>query len=630
MEAARNAGVTQAKPAPYGQACINCSQAKCRCVLRVAGGGPCERCHRLGKECIPIERVKRRTRQKASSRDSSNIINNTNSNNNNNNNRNSRSNRSSRIANIEGKLDDLVSLLQVHQEPVQQMPLPVRGSTDTVPVTASGSEGSKGAHNWHTRSATATATADKTQLPPPSTAQPNGYDLLPADAEKCLEEFRAEHLHFFPFLEISSTTTAWQFQQDKPLLWLVIIAVCARSPMPQADIIIKIREMIATQLLIQGQRNLDLLLGILTYMTWSQNLTSGRLQLSLMANMAWSLATDLRINTVMTEEGSHSLGCTTPFPNPKATAYKPRTHEDRRALLGCYITTSSISAMLRYDQVRWSPVMEEAAEALSTSNERLEDHLIVALARVTRVAEKATRTVRRSAQQPQHRADSSIDHIEALQASLAQVKSGIPTDLLQNGVLLSYLYNAQISIYELALLPPPVSASTSARPVRFKKLKYLDSCVEATKLSLENYLYFDVNAYIALPCSVMFHFGRSLQVLYWLSLVDEPGWDHSAVQERADVLDYNARIAERIEQAGVIFNSKGGRANYQVFSSAAAILRKTSGVWSQMLQKVGGSHRVASQSTTAANSSTEVVFDPLFSELLDDNWAIEMLGPYEQ
>jgi hypothetical protein len=30
------------QPAPYGRACVSCSQAKCKCIIR-AGGGRCER-----------------------------------------------------------------------------------------------------------------------------------------------------------------------------------------------------------------------------------------------------------------------------------------------------------------------------------------------------------------------------------------------------------------------------------------------------------------------------------------------------------------------------------------------------------------------------------------------------------
>lgn len=79
-------------PAGYGRSCTNCSRAKCRCILR-PGGDVCERCHRLGKECHQMISQRKRAVKKASS---------------------------SRTAQLEEKLDDLVSILrasQQHQSP---------------------------------------------------------------------------------------------------------------------------------------------------------------------------------------------------------------------------------------------------------------------------------------------------------------------------------------------------------------------------------------------------------------------------------------------------------------------------------------------------------------------------------
>ncbi|EPE04488.1 hypothetical protein F503_03550 [Ophiostoma piceae UAMH 11346] len=74
-------------PAPYGRACSNCSRAKCRCIYRQDGNG-CERCYRLKKDCRPSTPVRRRASGKKSS-----------------------SAMLSRTAQLEQKLDGLVSLL---------------------------------------------------------------------------------------------------------------------------------------------------------------------------------------------------------------------------------------------------------------------------------------------------------------------------------------------------------------------------------------------------------------------------------------------------------------------------------------------------------------------------------------
>jgi len=73
-------------PAPYGQACIDCSRAKCKCMRRPAGGS-CQRCLRRGTECRLPTSVRQKGIQALGSQTAS-------------------------TARLEKKLDTLVSLLQ--------------------------------------------------------------------------------------------------------------------------------------------------------------------------------------------------------------------------------------------------------------------------------------------------------------------------------------------------------------------------------------------------------------------------------------------------------------------------------------------------------------------------------------
>lgn len=44
--------VPNRQPAPYGQACVSCARAKCKCIGRIdSTDHTCERCHRLGRQC---------------------------------------------------------------------------------------------------------------------------------------------------------------------------------------------------------------------------------------------------------------------------------------------------------------------------------------------------------------------------------------------------------------------------------------------------------------------------------------------------------------------------------------------------------------------------------------------------
>ncbi|CAK7223716.1 hypothetical protein SBRCBS47491_005302 [Sporothrix bragantina] len=106
-------------PAPYGRACANCSRAKCRCIYR-SNGNDCERCHRLSKECRPSIPVRRKAAASstATKRSSSSTL--------------------SRTAQLEQKLDGLVSLLTAQNKTAT--------ATASIASASSSSNVSNGAH----------------------------------------------------------------------------------------------------------------------------------------------------------------------------------------------------------------------------------------------------------------------------------------------------------------------------------------------------------------------------------------------------------------------------------------------------------------------------------------------------
>lgn len=188
--------------APYGQACVSCSRAKCKCVTRGTNGS-CERCHRLRRECqpsIPVrKRIVRRSAQRATK--------------------------------LEDKLDDLVTLLRAqasagspnagdshvdkvlrtdttagacyaaisHVGPSQQVgetppltpaTIPASGRVPRVGPSASSS-------SIETPCSISSSHASPTNVTIPS----------PLQAEEYLDVFRNYHLHGLPFLHIPPDTT---------------------------------------------------------------------------------------------------------------------------------------------------------------------------------------------------------------------------------------------------------------------------------------------------------------------------------------------------------------------------------------------------------------------------------------
>ena len=97
------------------------------------------------------------------------------------------------------------------------------------------------------------------------------YDAVepsPVDAEEHLTIFHTHKSKYFPFVYIPSTTTAQQLREERPFLWLCIMAIASRSTAQQQVLGSKIRRTLAEEMLLKSEQNLDLLLGLLAYIGW--------------------------------------------------------------------------------------------------------------------------------------------------------------------------------------------------------------------------------------------------------------------------------------------------------------------------------------------------------------------------
>jgi hypothetical protein len=113
--------------------------------------------------------------------------------------------------------------------------------------------------------------------PPPATAQStNGFLASsssvavtpPTRAEKVLHHFRSNYATRTPFLYIPAETTAQQLQHERPFFWSVIRAICAPSLEERYELGLQVRGVLSQQLLVECERSIDLLLGLLAYLGW--------------------------------------------------------------------------------------------------------------------------------------------------------------------------------------------------------------------------------------------------------------------------------------------------------------------------------------------------------------------------
>lgn len=192
------------------------------------------RCRRLDNECRPAESVRRRSWRKP-------VV--------------------SRTARLEEKLDGLVSLIKAGGQSSGAVKTPhemtvedssPHGTYHSVAVLTPPTDGSTGSPNNH---------------------QPYGLldtdsEPSPVEAESYLINFQTCKSKYFPFIYIPSTTTAQDLRQERPFLWLCIMTVGSKSISQQQILGTRIRQTVAQEMVIESEKSIDLLLGLLTFCWW--------------------------------------------------------------------------------------------------------------------------------------------------------------------------------------------------------------------------------------------------------------------------------------------------------------------------------------------------------------------------
>ena len=168
-------------------------------------------------------------------------------------------------------------------------------------------------------------------------------DVSPQEAEECLELFRSHKLKYFQFVHIPITVTAAQLREERPFLWLSILAATVKSATKQQSFGVLLRNMIAERVVAQHQRSFDILLGLLGFLGWATYHFGPHPFMTMYCHLTTAIAQDLAIDKSPPRPSDiHPMACVTRYgfvvKNPPSLV---RTMEERRAVLACYLVTAS-------------------------------------------------------------------------------------------------------------------------------------------------------------------------------------------------------------------------------------------------------------------------------------------------
>lgn len=197
------------------------------------------------------------------------------------------------MAKLEEKLDGLVTLLKSTQERSSSEALPPMNFNTlsnpsrqiAPPNTTSQSPYEKiPEQGWiHLEITNSTASSQPSQTPDGYVPTPDNspaalcypgpplrksLDFTFDEANLLLNQWRDQMAPFFPFIIVPPSLSAKDLQRDRPYLLKSILAVASRDCAQQFALGKWLVRQLAERMVVSGERNLDLLLGLLTYTGW--------------------------------------------------------------------------------------------------------------------------------------------------------------------------------------------------------------------------------------------------------------------------------------------------------------------------------------------------------------------------
>lgn len=391
-----------ASPAPYGHACEACAKSRCKCML-LPDQQACERCHRLNKECRSI--IKKRKRSRSQNVSTISLVDGV----------------ASRTAQLERRLNELEASLRQ----------PATGQGVVLPP--------------HTINSNSPAS-----ISPENAAEEHGVEqpdlqreaqLSTMETEVRLATFRAKNLQWAPFIYMPAEETSATLIRNRPMLWLSIMVTCALEDADGRRLDSLFRKAIAERMIVQSQKSIDLLLGILVYLTWYHHHCRDeggnvRSSLSLLVQLAISLVNDLKRASDQQPQRILNRHLYKHCPETPTQTPPPPTMEERRAFLWCFLASSAISTHLKNDPLRWTMYLESCLRDLEARAEFQGDGILANLVKMQVVIETANAT-RRSEDILPIAGDVGWNptphYIQLLLRQLREMRDSWPAHLRENG-----------------------------------------------------------------------------------------------------------------------------------------------------------------------------------------------------
>ncbi|KAK2777595.1 zn 2cys6 transcription factor, partial [Colletotrichum kahawae] len=439
---------------------------------------------------------------------------------------------------------------------------------------------------------------------PSTSGSPSGWEALPTDepspaeAEESLRKFREEtivgfpaHIKilgakevllttkrqlFFPFHYIPPHFSSHQLKDTHPFLWLNIMSVTSRSNKRRLALGDKIREIIFQRIVVEREKNLDLLLGLIATLGWSHLQRRDKFYNSLFSQLIVLMIYDLGLNIPPTEAPPKEY-CSPGSHTHSEGGRRERTNDERRAVLGAFLITSMASYATKGPEgVRWSMILDEYANLLVQTDVD-QDRSLVALIRMQSIINQIQSVNLVGSNPNQELRELYTSTLRSqLQAIIGSENVG-PVASIHPAVLEHYHFT-ELLILESSLC----SSSHQSTDPDLKRFEVYQEQLNSVRAWLSTFYTTDVRLYGDMALFSYSELVRVMVSLHKLNTLDDTAWSRSSVRQTLDLipsLDKLIAVFEQLRAASVLWSPTCGTGEDEAFTWAINVFQGMRKAW---------------------------------------------------
>ncbi|KAF3384741.1 hypothetical protein F1880_001719 [Penicillium rolfsii] len=469
-----------------------------------------------------------------------------------------------RLVDLESKLTNIIGLLSRSSAPLGGVQFP--SGTDLEPPAIPGcssalsdqpaewtsqeylphSEGSEGPQSSTNHTITDSALEYPWDLSTTiDAAWVTNLGVGPVILDHLLDRFRSM-ASYFPFVRLTSACTAASMAKDRPFLLLAAVAAASSKYCHLQDALIRqLKESLSQRIIIAGEKDLDLLQGLLVHLAWFHfHFVPGSQQAFQYLQIAISMVIDLRLDQVAADLVKTQMELSDPY-----------DREACRAYLGCYCMSVIIAlSWVKPNNLRFHKDMLQCAMMLQQQPEFETDLLIYPMLKVLQFTEEVYETH----QSEDLHSPLLYIHAERFTTWLEEWWSSLSTDLRNKVLLVNGYYTAKIRIQEMGLIysygqkKPPSSVLQEGSTILSTHpmiIRNLINCVSSAKEYLDCFLALPAAEHNSLPFSTWCQVVLTVFVLYKLSvgLPEVPQWNVKIAQQMVDLQEYLDKLLSHLQ-----------------------------------------------------------------------------------